>query len=203
MKKNVSHTSCFFSLLLMILSITACEKEYSYEGGNVPPTGVIIPVDTAQHLDTVTIDPGSLPPCTFCIASNDIQESTWSFKAGNSLLCGVVDTAIMLSLERNTFTFFGPSSCEADTGLIFTVSLGSNSLDRDITNLAAAGAVFYYYHTNAPYVLVGHNDQPMRLNITSYIHATKILTGTFSGSGFREDGRVVTISEGKFKFRII
>jgi len=203
MMKRVSYGRFIFSLLMIVCCCYSCEKEYSYEGGNVPPPGVIFPVDTTSPVDTVATDPGSLPPCAFCIASNDVQESTWSFKAGNSLLCGAVDTAIMLSLERNTFTFFGPSSCGPDTGLIFTVSLGSNSLDRDITNLEAASAIFYYYHTSAPYVLLSHNDQPFRLQITSYVHAEKMLTGTFSGAGFRQDGRAVVVSEGKFKFRII
>ena len=190
-------------LLLLVVYTTSCEKEYSYEGGNAQPPPITVPVDSTHPADTIHLDPGELPPCISCIESNDIPASSWSFKTGNSLLCGRVDTAIMLSLERNTFTFFGPSACGTDTGLIFTVSLSPNALNRDIENVEASNAVFYYYHTYSPYILTSLFNQPFRLNILSYNHTTKLVTGTFSGSGYRPDGRAVNITDGKFKTKLI
>ncbi len=201
-KKNYS--TYFFFVLTLLVYATACEKEYSYEGGGTPPPTIIVPVDsTLQPADTIVPDPGELPTCLSCSNTIDIPVSSWSFKTGNSFLCGKVDTAIMLSLERNTFTFFGPAACGTDTGLIFTVSLGPNSLDRDIENLVASNAVFYYYHTYAPYVLISRADLPFSLIISSYNHTTKMITGTFSGTGLRQDGRGVHITDGKFKMKLI
>jgi hypothetical protein len=189
--------------LLLAVFFAACEKEYSYEGGGSPPVVVIPPVDTTHTQDSTILDPGALPNCPSCINTNDIPMGEWSFKTGNSLLCGQVDTAIMLSLERNTFTFYGPATCGADTGIIFTVSLGSNKLDHDLTNITATNAVYYYYHTFGPYVLVSHFDQPFMLIISSYNNTTKEISGTFSGIGYRQDGRAVNVSDGKFKMKII
>jgi hypothetical protein len=189
--------------ILVLLYTSACEKEYSYEGGATPPSVITLAPDSIQAADTIHLDEGSLPNCLPCINTGDIPASSWSFKTGNSFLCGEVDTAFILDLERSTFTFFGPATCGTDTGLIFTVSLGPNGLDRDIVNLPAANAVFYYYHTNAPYILLGHADQPFSLIISSYNHSTKLVEGTFSGTGFRQDGRAVNVTEGKFKIRLI
>lgn len=202
MKYLHRYIKLFCVSLVLQLYISSCEKEYSYEGGNTAPV-VVIPVDTTDSVDTVVFDPGALPNCPFCLDVIDVQISSWSFKTGNSLLCGEVDTAFVLNLERSSFTFFGPSFCGADTGLIFTVSLGTVGLNGDLENLVAANAIFYYYHTNQPYVLLSHADQPFSLTITNYSHTTKIATGTFSGTGFRADGRAVNVSNGKFKFKIL
>jgi hypothetical protein len=197
-----AHIKLLFLMLVLMHCIASCDKEYSYEGGNAVPPVVIIPVDTTAHTDTIPADPGALPHCSFCNSSTGIAEGEWSFKTGNSMLCGVVDTSFMLSLTRNTFTFFGPSHCGADTGLIFTITVGT-SLDRDLTNITATSAIFYYYHTNFPYVLLSHNDQPFSFTITSYVYATKLATGIFSGPGFRQDGRVVNVTQGRFKIKLI
>ena len=182
--------------------IASCEKEYSVEGIGTPPPIIITPTDSVNN-DTIIVDPGVLPNCAFCVNDAEIELSTWTFRTGNSTLCGVVDTAFVLNLERSTFTFFGPSYCGADTGLIFTVTLGTVGLTSDVQNLVAASATFYYYHTNQPYILLSKADQPFNFVITSYSHITKIATGTFSGRGFRVDGRSVNVSGGKFKFRIL
>ena len=196
-----THNDWLFFLLVLLVYTTACEKEYSYEGGAIPPP-VIVPVDSIQPADSTHVDPGELPTCPFCVNTGDIPVSSWSFKTGNSLLCGKVDTAIILSLERNTFTFFGPATCGTDTGLIFTVSLNPNSLDRNIENIAASNTVFYYYHTNEPYILISAANQPFMLTITTYNQSTKIATGTFSGQGYRQDGRAVNVTDGKFKIKL-
>ena len=190
------------ALLLLILSLLGgCGKEYSYEGG-AGPTIPIIPVDTTSANDSVSVDYEELFSCNSCIASDTLAQWEWSFKTGNSLLCGKSDTAI-LNPERNSFTFFGPSTCAADSGLIFTVYLEPNVLDRDITNLDASHAIFYYYDTNGPYVLTSHYDRPFSLTIKSYVHATGIATGNFSGVGYRQDSSVINITDGKFKIKLL
>jgi hypothetical protein len=189
-----------FIILLFVGLCMGCEKEYSDEGSTTVEPALI---DTTVIITTpvVTIDPGALPNCPACNAAIDTV-GAWRFNTGNSILCGRIDTAIILNLERSTFTFFGPATCGADTGIIFTVSLGTHSLAADIVNIAATNAVFYYYHTNAPYVLLGHADQPFNFTILSYDHSTKIIKGIFSGTGFRADGRAVQVTNGKFSCKI-
>jgi len=197
--KKIGGTACLFAGLVTMLS---CEKDYSYEGGNSVPV-VVIPVDTADDEDTVIVDPGALPSCAACTGATDIPLSSWSFNTIDSKLCGQVDTAFVLNLERSTFTFFGPSFCGADTGLVFTVSLNGRGFTQDLQNEVAGNAVFYYYNTNRPYILLSHADQSFTFIISEYSHSTKIATGTFSGTGFRVDGRAVNVSNGRFKFRIV
>jgi hypothetical protein len=195
----------FFIIGLAIsVFIASCDKDYSYEGGSVIPVPAIIPlpVDTIKT-DTIIVNPGELPACKVCIDSGDIKVASWSFKTGNALICGRIDTAIILNLERSSLTFFGPSACGVDTGIIFTVHLGTNGLVKDVQNIIATNAIFYYYHTNAPYILLSHADQPFKLTITKYDHLTKIMTGTFSGNGFRQDGRAINITDGKFKCKAL
>lgn len=190
-------------LIVPLIFLASCEKEYSYEGGNtVSPVVVVPPGDTTGNVDTVVLDPGALPGCALCTGAADIPLSSWSFTTGSSRLCGEVDTAFVLNLERSSFTFFGPSFCGADTGLVFTVSLGDRGFTEDIQDVEAANAVFYYYNTNRPYLLLSHSDQPFTFKILEYSHTTKIATGTFSGTGFRVDGRAVNVTNGKFKFVI-
>ena len=90
-------------LLFLAINYISCSKEYSYEGGYVNITH-----DSLPQLPTVKRD---LPLCSLCAAYSDSLElNQWSFKAGNSSACGILDTAI-INLERTAFTFFGPSAC--------------------------------------------------------------------------------------------
>lgn len=202
-QKHIISFSKLILLFTWMVCMLSCEKEYSYEGGNAVPPFINIPVDSTANEDTVVLDPGALPNCAVCANMVDIPPSSWSFKTGNSFLCGEIDTAFVLNLERRTFTFFGPSFCGADTGLVFTITLGNTGLTHDVENVVAANAVFYYYHTNQPYVLLSRADQPFYFIISSYSHSTKIATGTFSGIGYRVDGRSVYITNGRFKFMIL
>ena len=199
------HTILLF-FILSLLVFTGCSKEYSYENspGNLPVSDSTQRGDTTKPKDTISPGPIHFPLCTSCIENSEPKMSEWSFKADNQLLCGRIDTAIMLGLERNTFTFFGPSACAGDTGLIFTVSLDpANPLDHDLTNLTASNAIFYYYHTYNPYILVSQTNNSFNLIISSYNHSTKIATGTFSGIAFTQDGRGVPLTSGNFKIKLL
>ncbi len=178
--------------LLLLLTTASCQKELYFDRA-----AAVLPVDS---LPTVN-DPGSLPGCVSCLQPDSLNPYTWSFKTGASQLCGKVDTAI-ISIERSSFTFFGPSNCSRDTGLIFTIFLDPHNLTRDTANLKATYATFYYYNTGAPYILLSKTAQSFNFTISSYVHATRIAIGTFSGFGYRQNGRAVEVTSGKFKIRL-
>jgi hypothetical protein len=190
--------------LIIIVLLAACSREYSFEQN--PSAGIIADTiqrgDTTKPADTVKNTNINFPVCSSCIEKNDPDLSTWSFKTGNNFLCGVVDTAI-LNYERTSFTFFGPSFCAGDTGLIFTVYMSPYILKQDTYNFTVPYAVYYYYHTGTPHILSSQTNQPFKLTITSYIHSTRIATGIFSGTAFTVDNKPVTIHSGKFKIKLL
>ena len=159
-----------------------------------------VPVDTIPVIPppppTPPVPP-ALPNCAVCVPTMDIALSRWSFKTGSSLICGT-DTAIATS-DRNAFTFFGPSACAADKGMILTAYLSTLGLQADIFDFRVPYASFFYYHTSQPYILMSRTNESFVVTITSYIHATRIATGTFSGTAYQVDGRAVNITDGKFK----
>lgn len=180
-----------FSLLLVL--IVGCSKEYSYEGG--PP----VVIDTTRP--PVIIN--EFPFCPACTTINTPNLWQWSFKSGNSILCGKADTAI-LNPERTAFTFFGPSSCSRDTGIIVSVYLNTDTLNKDKTNFTVSRFVFYYYDRITPsYIFMSLGNNPLSGTITSYNHQTKIITGTFQGNVFRPNGNGTSITSGNFKMKII
>lgn len=178
--------------------MVSCEKEYSYENGSA----IVVPVDST---DTVaapdTFVTGTLQNCTACTASSGIATGTWSFKTGVATICGEVDTAFTLNHERDVLTFFGPSFCGSDSGLIFTVNL-STGLTRNLVNIPATFTAYYYYRTGHPNILLSYASQPFNMLFSSYDHATHIANGTFSGTAYSQNGTAVNISGGKFSFVI-
>ncbi|MBC7867415.1 MAG: hypothetical protein H7X88_07765 [Gloeobacteraceae cyanobacterium ES-bin-316] len=182
---------CSAIMLVLLLSVS-CQKEIYWDR-----EFIALPVDSIPAID----DPGALPGCASCLRPDTSNTFTWSFKTRNAQLCGEVDTAI-INLDRTALTFYGPSSCGQDSGLIFTVYLTPSGLNKDTSNLKAPYAAFYYYNTGAPYVLLSKTSQSFNFTISSYVHATRIATGTFSGFGYRQDGRAVEVSSGKFKIRL-
>ena len=187
--------------VLLLISLISCEKEYSYEGGD----STILPVDSLVDSIPVTDSLNHVLPefssCVYCNNNNPLKESTWSFRIDTTVLCGSVDTAIVLG-NRAAFTFFGPTSCVKDSGIIFTIYLNPYQLTRDTTNYAVPKVSFYYYHTLAPFILMNQASEPFHFVISSYVHATRIAIGTFSGVAHRADGRVAVISDGKFNIKL-
>lgn len=198
--KKIYTISLLFVLLL--IGIASCKKEYSYEGGIT----VVLPadslVDSIPVKDTLSHILPEFSPCTYCINNNTLKESTWSFKIDTTILCGIIDTAIVLG-DRGIFTFFGPTNCVKDSGIIFTIYLNPYQLNRDTTNYAVPKVSFYYYHTLAPFIFINKPSESFYFVITSYINATHIALGTFSGVAYRPDGRAIIISDGKFNVKLI
>jgi hypothetical protein len=186
----------YFCFLLLLFLQTGCDKEYSFEAGGVPPVRDTIrnPPPPAAH---------EFPVCPACVANVGTDLSEWSFKSGNSFLCGKADTAI-ITLERTSFTFFGPSSCSKDTGMVITVYLEGNSLTGDRTNITTTHNAFYYYDRVTPsYIFISQINSLFTVTITSYNHQARIATGTFHGNVLRANGNAASIDEGKFVVKLL
>src|SRR5688572_1671071 len=108
--------------IVLLYQYCSCSKEFSYERNPLEPV----------NPDTVMLTK-TIPGCSVCNSVNSTVLKRWSFTQKNSLHCGVVDTAI-ITPNRNAFTFFGPSSCSSDTGLVITAYLDPMKLDKDVFN---------------------------------------------------------------------
>ena len=183
-------------LLLSAINYIGCSKEYSYEGGSVNITHDSLPPPPPVIHE--------LPLCSLCAAYPDpLELNQWSLKAGNSSACGILDTAI-INLERTAFTFFGPSACSRDTGLVMTVYVENETLNHDITNLSINRVAFYYYDRVTPsYIYMSGHNIAFSVQIDSYKHQTRILTGSFRGSVLRTNGNASSITEGRFKIKLL
>ena len=186
--------SFFLIVIFFSIFIAGCTKEYSYEGSN---TNTV--VDTT-HPPSVIFD---FPSCNACAGVTNAKLSQWNFKYKNTLLCGKADTAI-INLERTAFTFFGASTCSADTGIVVTVYLDTTPLVKDMSNVTVSKIAFYYYDRITPsYIFMSLPGSSINASITSYVHQTKIVTGTFNGGVFRSNGENAIISAGSFQMKIL
>jgi hypothetical protein len=189
----------FFFVLLFVLQIlllhtTGCKKEYSYEGGDT----TIIKKDSIIILPPVI----GFPLCSLCKVNDPVLEGKWNFKTGNSYLCGIIDNGIITG-DKNAFTFFGPSACSIDSGIVMTVYLDPIRLDADMFNVTTNKVAFYYYDHNATsYIFISQSTVNFSLTLDSYIYATGIASGTFSGGVFKANGETAFIREGKFKVKL-
>ena len=194
-----------YSILLLILVsfvlLKGCTKEYSYEGGNTPPSGN----------DSTQLPPPPPPPpvnavpdfiyCSSCEGHDQFEENWWSFYAGNSFVCGRMDTAIM-NADRTAFTFFGPTACSADTSMAVTVYLETYKFDRNQQGLVIPHVAFYFNKIGlSDFLLINRPGTPFSFTIDSYDHASKMTIGTFAGDAFRPDGSTLHVA-GKFKVRL-
>jgi hypothetical protein len=185
---------------ILILQNTGCTKEYSYEGGdttvvinNPPADSTLSPQDTS----------GLFPICNLCKIENPLNIGDWSFKTGNSFLCGgTTNSGFFGGNTQEDITFFGPSACSVDTGIVVSAFF-SVPLDRDRFNITAYRAAFYYYDNNAPKdIFMSHQENIFTVTIQSFIYSTRIASGIFSGTVFKANGDTANIKEGKFKVHI-
>jgi hypothetical protein len=179
--------------LLLVSSIGCLKEEYSYEGGAVPP---VDSTDTTSITDT-TETTNTVLKCTLCQPATTVPSMHWLFMYnGVSALCGRVTKAV-LSPEKNAMTFFGPSACSIDTGLIMTVFFDT-LLNQDRENVRAARAVLQYYIKNSADD-VFHSLQPdVTLIVDRFVQETKTATGHFNGSAFTPSGTRVSVESGIF-----
>jgi hypothetical protein len=175
-----------------------CAKEYSFEGSDTEPG------------DTITVPPpppapvSGLPRCALCDTYPDpVNEKQWKLKADESVACGIIDTAIV-TFDRSAFTFFGPSACSRDTGIVMTIYLETKKLDRDMSNVYISKVSFYYYDRVTPsYIFISSAAYPFSMVIEQYDHQTKMATGHFDGFARRTNGINAVISAGRFKVKLL
>jgi hypothetical protein len=190
-KFRVSILKIALSALAFVLFYCSCTKEYSYEAS---------PITT----DTTTI-PTVIQPyiCPACIGNETFQENKWSFRDNGLLRCGEIDTAIS-NPTRTGFTFYGPSACSKDTGMIMTILLDTLRLNRNISNVTYSMSAFYYYdNVGNTYIYMNRQQSPFTVTIESYTHADRMITGSFSGFGYRTATGGASINSGKFKVKLL
>ena len=179
-----------------MFGISGCIKEYSYEGG--PPVDSI--PDSIPPPDTVPVSTFHLPGCSQCIET-ELLPATWNFKIDSSFMCGGITRGIK-SPDKNGFTFFGPSKCSLDTGIVMTIFLDDQLLDRDMQNVILHDVIFEYYdNTTQRDVLISDKKGLFTLTIENYTLATETMTGTFSGYVSAKDSSLVKIDDGKFSIK--
>jgi hypothetical protein len=196
MKLVKRYYAFFLFLLLPVLLVQniRCAKEYSFEGA------IVDTVSTGGGDSVITqIPTTSFPSCNSCNPSNPITLGHWSFKTGNSFQCGTfTNSGFFNGFSKKDFTFFGPSACSIDTGIVVSVYLPV-ALDRDQYNLTTEQTAFYYYDHNAPAdIFQSRSPYVFSVTVQSFIQATGIVTGTFGGTVFAPNGDSAHITEGRF-----
>ncbi len=194
MNKKITILKLALPAFFIFFICYSCSKEYS---------GVAI--NTTVVNDTIFNPAPAIKPyvCPACIGNENFQENKWSFRDNTLLRCGIIDTAIV-NPERTGFTFYGPSSCSKDTGIIMTVLLDTLHLNRDISNVTYSRSAFYYYdNVGHTYIYMNRQQIPFSLTIETYTHNDRMITGSFSGFGYRENGSSGSINSGKFKVKLL
>ncbi|TAD85681.1 MAG: hypothetical protein EAY75_10820 [Bacteroidetes bacterium] len=187
------------TLGLYATSWMGCAKEYSYEGGATRrDTALIRP-------DSVVRPPFTLPYCYQCNASFGVASNTWSLQFYSTTCCGSFTRAV-ITPERDAFTFFGPSACSADSGLILNTFFSPIVFNRDLENISTNRLAFYYYNnlsaTTDPYILQGRRSLPMTVIIDRYVHQTGVAVGRFYGYAYSQAGDTVYVKNGRFNIKI-
>ena len=85
-----------------------------------------------------------------------------------------------------------------------TVYVENETLNHDITNLSINRVAFYYYDRVTPsYIYISDRNIAFSVHIDSYRHQSRILTGSFRGGALRTNGSASSITEGKFKIKLL
>ena len=170
--KTILYLLFLFTLVILLLENGACTKEYSYEGTNVDT----IRTDTT---DTIPSPPSTFPQCSLCDPSDSLTLGQWRFKTGNAYVCGTFsNSGFFAGATRTAFTFFGPSACSDDTGIVVSVYLPV-PLDKDRYDIITANTAFYYYDHKGTSDIFQSRSLCISLTVQSYIYATHVVTGTF------------------------
>lgn len=194
--KTSLHACCAFFVWAILISNTGCIKEYSYERqpvntDTIPST----PPDTINN-DTPVI----YPQCSLCEENPEYEPGKWSFAVDTFLFCGNVSGAVMLG-ERTAFTFFGPSACSTDSGLIITAYF-DKPFDTVATYVTADRVTLRYYnHAGTTDVFIAYVYTGLNLTIVDYSKATGIMRGIFIGPVLTGTNELVQIKKGKFEIQ--
>ena len=184
----------FFLPLFLLVGIgMGCMKDYSYEGGPLPPP-VIVPEPPQPVIPAYAY-------CADCKGRDKFEYGRWSFWVDTNFFCGNVTDGVA-SPERTGFTFFGPSTCSLDTGLIMTIFLPNIALKSDLYNVVSQRATLEYYDNATPSdMFISRNTTEMTFILDQYIHSTLITRGRFFGKVYDKQGAVINVTNGKFEFK--
>lgn len=196
--QKLFYISCFFSVVILFSITSGCIKEYSYEGETRDSTRNIDSVPTPDTIDNTTT---IIFPCSACKPASALNLQEWSFKVGNTYTCGKT-TGAVLSPDGDAMTFFGPTFCTEDTGIVVTAFFGELSLKRDQSNITASRSSIEYYEKSTPgNVMESSNRFGFYVTITKYEQQSKLAEGTFKGVVLAKDGSQINIEDGKFKIK--
>lgn len=188
----------FVALLLAWCSwmLSGCAKEYSYEGGLLPDTSSII-------ADTNHISNFNLPACNFCkVDTFGTAVDTWTLDVNTTKTCGRF-TRTVLAPDKDAFTFFGPSACSIDSGLILNSFWSPLVFNQDYTNISTQRSAFYYYdNIGNKYVLQEKLGTPFTIVIEKFTYLTGIATGYCFGDVITSTGETVPVKKIRFTIRI-
>ncbi len=183
-------------LPVLWLPTIGCEKEYSFEGADTVAT-----IRPPLLPDTTTAGGSVNTNCTLCNANYLVEVNNWTFINDKKQYCGTTTDAGFIGINT-TFTFFGPSVCSIDSGIVMTIYLPVK-FDENKYNITSNLVAFYYYdHHGTSDLFIRLTPLSFSVNVQSYIHLTKVVTGTFGGSVYKPDGSITQITDGRFKVKL-
>jgi hypothetical protein len=189
----------FAGLLVLSVQQWGCNKEFSYEGGDTTAiTDTTVITDTTSQNDSVPT-PEPIIYCPLC-HEDSMALGSWNFKNNQSYFCGTTTDAGFIS--NATFTFFGPSACSVDSGIVITAYMPV-PFDEDKVNITTNRVAFYYYnHKGNKDMFIKLPPLPFSLTVNSYSKSTGITTGTFQGTVYKENGDSTHITNGRFMVKL-
>lgn len=182
---------------ILLLNTSGCIKEYSYEGAPVDTTTDTIP--KPDTTDTITNN-AVYSQCSLCKKNPDYESGKWSFAIDTFNFCGNITGAVMLG-ARTAFTFFGPSACSADSGLVLTCYL-DKPFDTIAKNVAVDRVTLRYYnHVAMKDLFTADVSLGFSLTILNYSKATGVMNGFFGGLVYTDKNGIERIQNGKFEIQ--
>lgn len=158
---------------LLILIVSKCAKEYSYEGGGIPGNGN----DTS----------GNAEPAV---------KSEWEFKQASTTYAGPVDTAYLTQEDNIAVLSVTGKSKNGAEKISFTIR-GMLKIEKGKTyNTSREEVRFLYTALDTIYSAIPYIGGDIYLSISDI--ADNKVTGTFKGLALKSDGRSYEITEGKF-----
>ncbi|HPZ87283.1 MAG TPA: hypothetical protein PLQ32_04205 [Flavihumibacter sp.] len=178
-------------------------KEHSVEGLTIPALDSL--PDSSQVEPTPSADSSLvnnlLGGCYSCQPQAALADSSWLIPAGTRWQCGSL-TGAVINIERDALTFFGPSACSQDSGLIINAYFKSQPLNQSRLGVRAdwASAV-YYDNISGQYVFVSKPENKFSL-VANYNHETRELIGEWSGEAVYATGAVGKIRGARFRCQL-
>jgi hypothetical protein len=144
------------------------------------------------------------------------SDTAWSFTAAGKFFHGSFDTVFQTTASGATgFIFVGStSSVTIDTTIQFAVFSTTGNFPNNSTYSSKAGVAGFYftqylnladtvgtkiYKADPPSTSYPTPTEDIRVTISAYDPATKIVTGTFAGTALNGTGSVVQITNGRFR----